>query len=125
MTLFSVVFIDKECCDKSRIRTAMYKLYGTRLSYEYSVKLYICTFIMNLIGTDIVLRTHLVPFFLHLFFSSYISQTAITFFSTTFNIYLLFSLYGEIKHLIVNVNCKCLTHTHGGTDQELVAEHVD
>jgi hypothetical protein len=126
MTMFSALFINNACCDKSRIRTSIYKLYGTHLSYEYSVKIYICTFIVNLIGTDIVLRTQLVPFLLHFFFGSFISLTGIAFFSNAFNIYLLISLYGEIKHLIKTVNCKCLTHTHGGTDQEPVANaHVD
>ena len=125
MTMCSILFINNACCDKSRIRTAIYKLYGTRLSYEYSVKIYICTFIVNLIGTDIVLRTHLVPFLLYFFFGSYISLTAIAFFSNAFNIYLIMSLYGEVKKLIATVNCKCLTHTHGVEQEPAANAHVD
>ena len=108
MNLFSLLFTTTFCCTKNRIKMMIYKYNGTRISDEFACRLCICSFILNLISIDIVLRMHFIPFILYLFFSSHLSATSILFISSSMNIYLIISLYGEIRCLVKTINCKCV-----------------
>jgi hypothetical protein len=128
--MFSLMFTLNMCCYKNRIKVAIYKLNGLRISDEFACKLCIGLFIMNLIGTDIILRGQLVPLLLYIFFGSFISTTGIVCISVGVNTYLVLSLYGELKCLIKTVNCKCIEYVDAGdyveaTRAEPVREHVD
>ena len=108
--VFSLLFTLELCCYKNRLKVAIYKLNGLRISDEFACKLCICIFIINLIATDIVLRTHLFHFLMYIFCSSFISPGCIVFISNSINIYLILSLYGETRCLIKTINCKCVDY---------------
>lgn len=108
--VFSLLFTLELCCYKNRIKVAIYKLNGLRISDEFAGKLCICIFIINLIATDIVLRTQLIPLLLYIFFGSFISPGGIMFIGITINTYLVLSLYGETRSLVKTINCKCVDY---------------
>lgn len=108
--VFSLLFTLDLCCYKNRIKVAIYKLNGLRISDEFAGKLCIGVFIINLIATDIVLRTQLIPLLLYIFCGSFISPGGIVFIGITINTYLVLSLYGEIKCLVKTINCKCVDY---------------
>ena len=128
--VFSLLFTLELCCYKNRIKVAIYKLNGLRISDEFAGKLCIGIFIMNLIATDIVLRTQFIPLLLYIFFGSFISPGGIVFIGITINTYLVLSLYGETRSLVKTINCKCTDYVDTddyveGSHAEPVREHVD
>ena len=128
--IFSLLFTLDLCCYKNRLKVAIYKLNGLRISDEVACKLCICLFIVNLIATDIVLRTHLFHLLMYIFCSSFISPGCIVFVSNSINIYLILSLYGETRCLIKTINCKCIEYVEANdyvdeNDGGSVRAHTD
>jgi len=111
------------CCYKNRIRVAIFKLNGKRISDEFACKLCIGLFILDLIKTDIILRSNLTYFLLYVFFGSYVSLPTIAFLGFAINTHLLISLYWEIKHLIKTVNCKCIEYVNA--NDAMLHDHTD
>jgi hypothetical protein len=117
--LFSFMFSNTICCLKQRIRKALYNLNGTRISYEDSANACIGLFVINLIITDMIVRSHFITFILYILTSSHVPGIIIICVGNTINIGLILSLYSETKTLIKTINCKC------DNDNELLREHVD
>ena len=125
MNMFSLLFTVNICCTKNRFKIAIYKLNGLHISDEFAIKLCIGLFIMNLIGTDIILRGQLIPFLLYIFFNSYLSSSTIALLGNAANIYLLISIYDEIKCLNKTINCKCLEHLQTGSHTAIGSQTAD
>lgn len=119
MMLFSLLFSNAICCTKQRIRKAIYNLNGTHISYADSVNICIGLFVLNLIITDMVVRSHIVTILMYIFTSPYVPIIIITCIGNTINLALILNLYSETKTLINTINCKC------ECDNELLRAHID
>ena len=117
MLMFSLLFSNAVCCTKQRIRKAIYNLNGTRLSYDDSVNICIGLFVINLIITDLIVKSQVITILLYLVTSSAIPVIIITCVGSSINIYLVLSIYYETKSLVKTITCTC--------ENELLREHVD
>ena len=101
------------CCDKQRIKKAIYIFNGDRISEETSVLLYIGSFTLNLIITYIVIRLQLVSLLLYMSLGSHISMTIITWVSNSSTIYFIISIYEDVKNIQSTLHCSCLEAIEG------------